>query len=127
MEVRQVSPGTCPRCGAGVPASGKGRPRTWCSQACRRAAYEERRAADRGAIAIEFVAPTVVDTEHDLTESCDAPASHRRLPSVLQQLAVMAKARELQHDAKWQSVLPALEALVATLTVIPRDRSTYLR
>ena len=111
-----------------MPTSGKGRPRTWCSQACRRAAYEERRAAGRGAIAIEFVAPTVVETGHDLTEcvrrTSESPAACRR---VLQQLTMMAKARELQHDAKWQSALPALEALVAALTMIPRDRSTYLR
>lgn len=43
----------CPRCGAELPAAvGRGRPRLWCSQACRRAAYEERRAARSGAIAL---------------------------------------------------------------------------
>lgn len=39
------------------PARGVGRPREWCSQRCRRAAYEERRAAANGAIAIEQVEP----------------------------------------------------------------------
>lgn len=46
----------CPRCGEALPpppASPRpGRPPTWCSQRCRRAAYEERRAAANGAIAI---------------------------------------------------------------------------
>lgn len=46
----------CPRCGEALPpppASPRpGRPPTWCSQRCRRAAYEERRAAARGAIAV---------------------------------------------------------------------------
>jgi hypothetical protein len=43
----------CPRCRAQLPASsGKGRPRLWCSQTCRRAAYEERRAARSGAIGL---------------------------------------------------------------------------
>lgn len=46
----------CPRCGEALPpppASPRpGRPPTWCSQRCRRAAYEERRAAANGAIAV---------------------------------------------------------------------------
>jgi hypothetical protein len=43
----------CPRCRAELPvAVGRGRPRLWCSQACRRAAYEERRAARCGAIGL---------------------------------------------------------------------------
>lgn len=48
----------CPRCGADLPptsASPKpGRPARWCSQQCRRAAYEERRAAANGAIAVRI-------------------------------------------------------------------------
>jgi len=43
----------CPRCRAELPApAGRGRRRLWCSQACRRAAYEERRAARSGAIGL---------------------------------------------------------------------------
>ncbi|MCW1958353.1 MAG: hypothetical protein KIH64_007370 [Mycobacterium sp.] len=46
----------CPRCGEKLPAPPStprpGRPPTWCSQRCRRAAYEERRAAASGAIAV---------------------------------------------------------------------------
>lgn len=39
---------TCPRCGAEVaPGPGRGRPRVWCSTACRRAAHIERQAAER--------------------------------------------------------------------------------
>ncbi len=45
----------CPRCGGPVHWSGRGRRARWCSQACRRAAYEERRAAATGAIAIRVV------------------------------------------------------------------------
>ena len=49
----------CPRCAATIPPKlgGIGRPRRWCSQACRRAAYEERRAARNGAIAVELRDP----------------------------------------------------------------------
>jgi hypothetical protein len=46
----------CPRCGENLPPprwTGRGgRPPIWCSQRCRRAAYEERRAATNGAIAV---------------------------------------------------------------------------
>jgi len=46
----------CPRCGENLPPprwTGRGgRPQIWCSQRCRRAAYEERRAAANGAIAV---------------------------------------------------------------------------
>lgn len=43
----------CPRCRAELPApAGRGRRRLWCSQKCRRAAYEERRAARSGAIGL---------------------------------------------------------------------------
>ncbi|MBU3749426.1 MAG: hypothetical protein FGM52_03070 [Mycobacterium sp.] len=46
----------CLRCGKELPAAPTqprpGRPPTWCSQRCRRAAYEERRAAANGAIAV---------------------------------------------------------------------------
>src|SRR5271168_684539 len=45
----------CPRCHGQLPtAVGRGRPRLWCSQACRRAAYEERRAAGSGAIGLRI-------------------------------------------------------------------------
>lgn len=51
MQVKQ-----CPRCSAELPAPPwppkPGRPPVWCSQQCRRAAYEERRAAASGAIGV---------------------------------------------------------------------------
>lgn len=46
----------CPRCGSGVPSgSGRGRPRVWCSTACRRAASAERQAAEREGGAVQVV------------------------------------------------------------------------
>jgi hypothetical protein len=46
----------CPRCGAEIASDTwppkPGRPAVWCSQQCRRAAYEERRAAKNGAVAV---------------------------------------------------------------------------
>ncbi len=66
----QIEPGLCPRCGAPVPRRRTGRPATWCSQVCRRAAYEERRAAARGAIAVRVVdRVTARPVEHGI-EDC---------------------------------------------------------
>lgn len=62
---------TCPRCGQIVtPKPGRGRPPKWCSQACRRAAYEERRAAASGAIAVRTVTVEkhIAPTRDDLVE-----------------------------------------------------------
>lgn len=47
--------GSCPRCGRPVEWAGRGRRPRWCSQRCRRAAYEERRAAGSGAIAVRVI------------------------------------------------------------------------
>jgi endogenous inhibitor of DNA gyrase (YacG/DUF329 family) len=47
---------TCARCGVPLEAPARsGRPRRWCSQRCRRAAYEERKAAAAGAVAVRVV------------------------------------------------------------------------
>jgi hypothetical protein len=71
----------CPRCGTPVPVKATGRPAKWCSQSCRRAAYEERRAASRGAIAVEVV-DRVQYVEHELdqclTEVLTSPLACRR-------------------------------------------------
>ena len=46
----------CARCGAPLEAPARpGRPRRWCSQRCRRAAYEERKAAAGGVVAVRVV------------------------------------------------------------------------
>lgn len=103
---------TCPRCGLPfyVPSTPRrGRPQQWCSQACRRAGYEERRAAKRGAIAIEYVekpAPTITLDEH-VAAVLDSPAACR---NVLRQLCARAENGELEA-AKWSSVSDELERL----------------
>lgn len=46
---------SCPRCGQAVaPTPGRGRPRLWCSDECRRLSSEERRAARRGGLPVEI-------------------------------------------------------------------------
>ena len=86
---------------------GRGRPATWCSQTCRRAAYGERRAAVTGAVAVEVVDRIRV-TEHDLSECVDrvsgSPAACRRARKALTQLA---RNGALADDPKWGSTVAA--------------------
>lgn len=124
---RRIAPGQCPRCGTPVPARQTGRPAKWCSQRCRRAAYEERRAAASGAIGIQVVETVVMEDGHDLTGCTQrviaSPAACRR---VLQALADLAKAGELQYDAKWQGPMRAVAEL-ADVLVNRRSGSRFLR
>ena len=103
---RKETSGVCPRCGGVVPVRGTGRPARWCSQRCRRAAYEERRAAATGAIAVEVV-ETVTSTEHGLDECVRrVQASPVAVRKILTQLAKLLEDDDLR-DPKWASTVDA--------------------
>ncbi|WP_137726462.1 hypothetical protein [Prescottella subtropica] len=54
-----ADPGICPWCRRPVPArSGRGRPRVWCSDQCRRDAHGARKAARAGAVGMRVVRQT---------------------------------------------------------------------
>lgn len=111
----------CPRCGDSVAGGGIGRPATWCSQACRRAAYEERRAATAGAVAVRIVDRVEV-VEHELSECVarviGSPTASRR---VLQAMAALAREGTLSSDPKWSSTVTAADRLAEALA---RNRRT---
>jgi hypothetical protein len=92
----------------------------WCSQACRRAAYEERRAAARGAVALRVV-DRVELVEHPLGTCVDraiaSPAGCRR---VVQQLTRLAREGALQADPRWLPTAAALTELILHLAPGPR-------
>ncbi len=92
-----------------------GRPATWCSDRCKRAAYEERRAAANGAIAVRFVEKTIVQDAHDLHECAnrvmESPAACRR---VLDHLAKRANEGQLT-DPKWDATVRSVRTLAAGL------------
>lgn len=53
----------CARCGTKLPASAStGRPRVYCTAACRKAAYEDRRAGHQGAVKVQLVDRVVTQT-----------------------------------------------------------------
>ncbi|TQF65300.1 hypothetical protein FK531_22030 [Rhodococcus spelaei] len=54
-----ADPGTCPWCQAPIaPPAGRGRPRVWCSDQCRRDAHNARKAARTGAVGVRVIRQT---------------------------------------------------------------------
>lgn len=93
-----------------------GRPATWCSDRCKRAAYEERRAAANGAIAVKIVEKVVQQDAHVLNECAnrvmDSPVACRR---VLDHLAELARGGRLR-DPKWDTTVRSLIKLTTAVT-----------
>lgn len=92
----------CERCGRpiyeGVPRH-PGRPKRWCSAACRRADYAERQAVQRG------LEPAPIEQQVDAV--LRSPAACRR---VLRQIGNWAEDGTLD-DAKWSSVADEIRRL----------------
>lgn len=93
-----------------------GRPATWCSDRCKRAAYEERRAAANGAIAVRIVERVIEQDPHDVSDCAErvmaSPVACRR---VLDQLAELARTDQLS-DPKWDSTVRSLTKLFVAVT-----------
>lgn len=99
----------CPRCAKTFQVSDhpkSGRPRRWCSDACRRLASEERRAAEGGHAAITFIKEAASLDEH-VQAVLNSPSACRR---ILRELADRG-ARGQLDDAKWSSVADELARL----------------
>lgn len=95
-------PTKCARCGTRLDApKTTGRPRLYCSPACRKAAYEDRRAKRPGAVQVQLVEKVV--TEKVVTEQvAHAP---------IECLAIAMRTQASRHDA--------IERLVALLEQTP--------
>jgi hypothetical protein len=104
--------GTCLRCGTPWVGRPSGRPRKWCSQACRRAAYEERRAAATGAIAVREVEVAKV-TDHDLSTCAnnvaDSPTAVKRL---LRSLGESSRLVDVATELRWEPARRELGTLL---------------
>lgn len=98
------------------PARPTGRPAKWCSDRCKRAAYEERRAAATGAIAVKIVEKVVEQDAHGINDCAnqvmESPVACRR---VLDHLAELARAEQL-HDPKWDATVRSLTTLIGAVT-----------
>lgn len=88
--------------------------------ACRRAAYEERRAAARGAVAVREVERVKI-VEHDLTECMRraslSPTACRRLVKALSNAGEIVKG----SDPRWDPVRHELFLLVRSMVLERRE------
>jgi endogenous inhibitor of DNA gyrase (YacG/DUF329 family) len=116
--------GVCPRCGNPIPVRATGRPARWCSQRCRRAAYEERRAAAAGAIAVDVV-ETVTTTEHGLDECVRrvqaSPVAARKVLTHLTNLL----AEDGLRDPKWASTVDSAVILARAVGALRRTSARF--
>ena len=98
-----------------------GRPRVYCGPACRKAAYDDRRARTPEAFQVRVVERTVVETVetistvdegHDISECvrrvCGSP---RGVTNVLSALEGLVRSGTLQFDGKWAPVVRAIAEL----------------
>ena len=67
--------GQCARCGTTLPAGAStGRPRVYCSAACRKSAYEDRRAGRDGAVKVQLIDRVIVQTIERVERVQHSPA-----------------------------------------------------
>jgi hypothetical protein len=110
---------TCGWCGAPVTVAARGRVPKWCSATCRHRAWEQRRAAASGLVALEVVdrpvevVRTVTKVKRVLAEAPRPTGGTNR--DWAQQLANLADDldRGRIYDREVEAMLPAMTALVA--------------
>lgn len=96
----------------------------WCSKRCRRAAYEERRAATAGAIAVEVV-ETVATDDRGLDECVRrvqaSPVAARKVLTHVTKLL----ADDSLRDPKWASTVDAAVLLVRAVGATHRTSAHF--
>lgn len=121
---RSVEPlDECVHCGGPLLTPlGRGRPAIYCSGACRKAAFEARRAHKPEAYTVKII-DRDVHIEHDLTECVNrvinSPAACSR---VLHALTNLSLDGPLRDDPKWDSTLTAARSLGVALAVPDKMR-----
>lgn len=127
-----ANPNRCAWCDAAMPPrKGSGRPRVYCRPACRKAAYEARRARKPGAFEVKIVQTRVVE-RYDIRECVEqvktSPVACR---NVLLHLIELLDADELHRDPKWERVITTAYSLgiglIARAEEASRDRPSARR
>ena len=111
---------TCAWCGASVTVAKRGRVPKWCSATCRHRAWEQRRAAASGLVAIEVVerpvevVRTVTKVERVVVDvpRTVSPTSTREWAAQLEDLADQLDRGRI-YDRDVGALMPAMSALVA--------------
>ena len=125
------SVGECQHCGGPMPAGkATGRRAVYCTPACRKAAYEKRRARKPDATIVKVVDrvviethETVIDKGHDIgTCQFRVAQSPRACTLIVQHLAGLARKQELLDNNEWAPTVRAIEDLFAAITGPPPRR-----
>lgn len=119
MDVVSVTgPQACAHCEGALDRwiASTGRPRVYCSDYCRKAAWGVRR--KQGAVAIQVkLVERVVVKEHNLAECsrrcCESPVA---ATNMLYALLSLLEAGELRYGAKWERPWSALQGLLVAVT-----------
>lgn len=105
----------CGWCGASIAVARVGRMPKWCSAACRHRAWEQRRAAESGLVAVEVVdRPVEVIREVTKVETVPvvvSPTSVRHWSELLTTLAQRLDQGRV-YDRDVSELLPAMSALI---------------
>lgn len=106
---------TCGWCGTSIKVARVGRMPKWCSSACRHRAWEQRRAADSGLVAVEVIdRPVEVIREVIKTETVPvvvSPTSTRQWSDLLTALADRLDQGRV-YDRDVSELLPAMSSLI---------------
>lgn len=106
---------TCGWCGTSIKVARVGRMPKWCSPACRHRAWEQRRAAESGLVAVEVVdRPVEVIREVTKTETVPvvvSPTSAKHWSDLLTTLADRLDQGRI-YDRDVSELLPAMSALI---------------
>ncbi|MBW9210516.1 hypothetical protein KV100_12715 [Mumia sp. zg.B21] len=130
--VRTVQPiSRCQHCGAPLPpAAATGRTRIYCRPACRKAAYEQRRAKKPGAVRVQVVERVVVETRrgHLITDCADRVTdSQHAVEYVIDNLTALARIHHWTRDPRWRGVLRAVDDLNTAIADHERHTPTPRR
>ena len=106
---------TCGWCGTSIKVARVGRMPKWCSPACRHRAWEQRRAADSGLVAVEVIdRPVEVIREVTKTETVPdvaSPTTAKHWSELLTTLADRLDQGRI-YDRDVSELLPAMSALI---------------
>lgn len=108
---RKITPlptNSCPHCGTVLRQTGRGRPRIWCSDRCRRLAHAHATSASEHGHPVRVMRPVLTPTDLDAAVNlvlASPPASRR----VLKTLRRRHQGGRLD-DAKWWQVIDLLRA-----------------
>lgn len=112
IDVASNDTDACLRCGVRLCRKPTGRPKVWCSPACRRLAYDERRAAENGAIAIRVIERVEqVSIDECLQRVIASPVACGK---VIDTVAGLIEDGQI-HQPKWSKALAANGRLFAAV------------